>query len=298
MSIDHHARLDAQPSASPTPDRFAELVELLRGRRAVALVGAGCSTESGIPDYRGPEGSLKHRRPMQYNEFVGSPEGRVRYWSRSAVGWPVFSAARPNTAHVALADLERAGVLAGLITQNVDGLHHAAGSREVVELHGSLARVRCLHCGESVRRERFQRLLESLNGGWLGRLHERRSRPVESAPDGDAELPTDALAEFRVPGCAACDGVLKPDVVFFGENVPKAQVDAAWRLMESADALLVVGSSLTVFSGRRFVYGACKAGVPVAIVNLGPTRGDDLAEVKVEGRLGAVLPQLAGELVA
>ncbi len=235
---------------------------------------------------------------MQYKEFVESSEGRARYWSRSAVGWPAFSAARPNAAHVALAELERAGVLAGLITQNVDGLHHAAGSRAVVELHGSLSRVRCLDCGETVRRERIQQLLVSVNGTWLAGVRERRGRTVESAPDGDAELPRGALAGFRVPGCTACDGVLKPDVVFFGESVPKARVDAAWRLMESADVLLVVGSSLTVFSGRRFVYGARKAGVPVAIVNLGPTRGDDLAEVKVEGRVGAVLPRLARELAA
>lgn len=235
---------------------------------------------------------------MQYKEFVGSPRGRARYWSRSTVGWPIFSAARPNAAHVALADLEHAGVLAGVITQNVDGLHQAAGSREVVELHGSLARVRCLACGESVRRERFQHLLLSLNAHWLERVGDRGDGPVASAPDGDAELPAQELREFRVPPCAACNGVLKPDVVFFGENVPKAKVDAAWRLMARAEVLLVAGSSLTVFSGRRFVYGARKAGVPVAIVNIGPTRGDDLAAVKVEGRVGAVLPRLARELRA
>jgi NAD+-dependent protein deacetylase sirtuin 4 len=180
-----------------------------------------------------------------------------------------------------------------VITQNVDGLHHAAGSREVVELHGSLARVRCLECDSSACRHAFQERLLSLNDRWLKNV---RAEAVEHAPDGDADLPADELSSFRVPGCAACDGVLKPDVVFFGESVPRAQVDAAWRLLEGARLLLVVGSSLTVFSGRRFVYGARKAGVPVAIVNLGPTRGDDLADVKVEARLGAALPRLVEEL--
>ena len=272
-----------------------ELLELLARGRAVALVGAGCSTESGIPDYRGPEGTLRRRRPMQYREFVGSPEGRARYWSRSAVGWPRFSAARPNAAHEALASLECGGTLKGVITQNVDGLHHAAGSREVVELHGSLARVRCLDCGASVCRHALQERLLSLNGTWLERL---AGDGAAIAPDGDAELPAHELSSFRVPACEACEGVLKPDVVFFGENVPKPQVEAAWRLLERAELLLVLGSSLTVFSGRRFVYGARKANIPVAIVNLGPTRADELADVKVEGRLGEVLPSLARELAA
>jgi NAD-dependent SIR2 family protein deacetylase len=270
-----------------------DLLALLRGRRAVALVGAGCSTESGIPDYRGPDGRLRTRKPMQYKEFVGSPMGRARYWSRSAVGWPVFSSAAPNAAHYALAELEDSGALAGVITQNVDGLHHAAGSRRVVELHGSLARVRCLDCDSIVPRVDVQASLMSLNRGWFEGLGEDRPVEVESAPDGDAELPTDGLASFRVPGCASCDGVLKPDVVFFGENVPKAWVEDAWSVMDEADVLLVVGSSLTVFSGRRFVYGAQKAGMPVAIVNVGETRADELAAVKVEGRLERVLPELA-----
>jgi NAD-dependent SIR2 family protein deacetylase len=282
------ASLDAQP--------FDELRELLRDRSTVVLVGAGCSTDSGIPDYRGPNGRLRKRQPMQFEEFIGSPEGRARYWSRSAVGWPVFSAARPNPAHFALASLERAGRVTGVITQNVDGLHQAAGSREVVELHGSLARVRCLECGASACRHAFQDLLESRNRDWLERLRGKRDGAVAHRPDGDAELSEDALSGFRVPACSACGGVLKPDVVFFGENVPRATVDAAWRLMEHAQVLLVVGSSLTVFSGRRFVYAARKACVPVAIVNLGRTRADELANVRVEGSLSAVLPGLAEEL--
>ncbi|HET9949650.1 MAG TPA: NAD-dependent protein deacetylase [Longimicrobiales bacterium] len=278
-------------------DRLPELLELLRDRRAVALVGAGCSTESGIPDYRGPDGRMRHRRPMQFREFVESADGRARYWSRSAVGWPVFASARPNAAHVALADLERAGVLAGVITQNVDGLHQAAGSREVVELHGSLARVRCLDCGRSERRDALQERLLELNAGWLARLG-AASGEAGARPDGDAELPAEALAGFRVPACEACDGVLKPDVVFFGESVPKERVGAAASLLERADVLLVVGSSLAVYSGRRFVYRARDAGLPVGIVNQGPTRADELARVKVEGRAGDVLPRLARELGA
>jgi NAD-dependent deacetylase sirtuin 4 len=291
--------LESRPAGAlgPGPENpFPELVGLLRGRLAVALAGAGCSTESGIPDYRGPQGRLRTRRPMLYKEFIGSPEGRARYWSRSAVGWPAFSAAQPNAAHVALAEMERSGLLAGVITQNVDGLHHAAGSREVVELHGSLARVRCLDCGESLPRRTFQDLLLSLNGAWLERVRRGAGGAVERAPDGDAVLSAEMLAGFRVPDCRACHGVLKPDVVFFGENVPKERVDAAWRLMQQAEVLLVVGSSLTVFSGRRFVYGAKKAGIPVGIVNLGPTRVDDLADLKVEARVGEVLPRLVREL--
>jgi NAD-dependent deacetylase sirtuin 4 len=269
------------------------LLQLMRRRRTVVLAGAGCSTESGIPDYRGPEGRLRSRKPMQLKEFIGSPEGRARYWSRSAVGWPVFSKAAPNATHHALAALEHGGFVSGVITQNVDGLHHRAGSREVVELHGSLASVRCLDCGSRVPRASFQELLLARNAEWMTRFS---GGTVASAPDGDADVPAQALSRFEVPACEACDGVMKPDVVFFGENVPKERVDSAWRLMDRAEALLVVGSSLTVFSGRRFVYGAQRAGIPVGIVNLGPTRADDLAEVKVEGRLGEVLPALVEAL--
>ena len=286
---------------SPRPaalreDVFHALLSLLRGRRTVALVGAGCSTESGIPDYRGPVGRLRSRKPMQYSEFVGSALGRARYWSRNAVGWPAFSSARPNAAHVALAELERAGVVEGVITQNVDGLHQAAGSRRIVELHGSLAGVRCLDCGDRTARASFQESLLERNVEWFERASARGPAALERAPDGDAEVPSADLDSFHVPACAHCRGVLKPDVVFFGENVPKDRVDAAWCLLERADVLLVAGSSLTVFSGRRFVYGARKAGLPVAIVNLGPTRADDLAAVKVEASLGSVLPRLALEL--
>ncbi|MFW6201413.1 MAG: NAD-dependent protein deacetylase, partial [Gemmatimonadota bacterium] len=263
------------------------LVELVRDRRIVVLAGAGCSTESGIPDYRGPSGSRRKRSPMRYQEFVRSVRARRRYWARSTIGWPRMAATRPNPAHHALARLEDAGPLRGVITQNVDGLHHAAGSRRVVELHGSLAAVRCLDCDRPMRRDRYQERLLALNAEWSERVA-RRSGPedVRSAPDGDAELSARALEGFRVPACGVCGGIVKPDIVFFGENVPRDRVDRAWRLFEEGDVLLVIGSSLAVYSGRRFVYRARKEDVPIAVVNIGPTRADEDAAVKVEARLG------------
>lgn len=276
---------------SPSIDtELAPLLDLLRGRRAVVLAGAGCSTESGIPDYRGPD--ARPRSPIQYQEFVRSEATRTRYWARSAVGWTRVSAARPNAGHVALAELEEAGAVRGIITQNVDGLHHAAGSRRVVELHGSLASVRCLSCSEVSPRDAFQRRLVSMNGDWADRLR----GGVEQAPDGDAELPQWAMESFRVPACEACGGVIKPDVVFFGENVPREWVEDAWRLFAEGDVLLVAGSSLTVYSGRRFIYRAQQDGVPIAIVNIGPTRADEMAACKVEGPLGRILPRLSEAL--
>ncbi len=282
-------------TTSALPTRGA-LLGLLRERSVVVLAGAGCSTESGIPDYRGPDGRLHSRKPMQYGEFVRSAEARTRYWARSAVGWGRVSRARPNAAHLALARLEAAGWARGIITQNVDGLHHAAGSRRVVELHGSLSRVRCLDCGTAVERSEHQRRLRELNPGWLRALEEGAGR-VRTAPDGDAELDAAAVDGFVVPGCRECGGVLKPDVVFFGENVPRETVDEAWGLFDEGEVLLVAGSSLTVFSGRRFVYRAVERNVPVVVLNLGPTRADEVAAVKVEGRLGQVLPALADELL-
>lgn len=276
--------------------QLESLADLLRGRRIVALVGAGCSTESGIPDYRGPESSRRPRTPIQYQEFVRSEPARARYWARSTVGWRRIAGARPNAAHYALAQLEAVGAVVGVITQNVDGLHDAAGSRRVVELHGSLAAVCCLDCGDRIARDEFQRRILELNGEWT-----RQLAPVDehaAAPDGDVDLPASALANFRVPACEACrTGVLKPDVVFFGENVPRARLEEAWRVFDDGDALLVVGSSLTVYSGRRFVYRAGEIGMPIAVMNVGPTRADDVAAVKVEAPLGAALPSLASLLV-
>jgi NAD-dependent SIR2 family protein deacetylase len=270
---------------------LSELVSLMQGRRSVVLAGAGCSTESGIPDYRGPEGRLRARKPVQYGDFVRSMETRQRYWARSTVGWGKMRGAEPNPAHHALADLERTGHVTGLITQNVDGLHHQAGSRNVIELHGSLRSVICLDCGEKETRSDMQTRLEEQNPHWLGGIVR-----AESAPDGDAELGDHRYAGFVVPGCDQCEGTLKPDVVFFGENVPKLRVEECWRMVDRADLLLVVGSSLTVYSGRRFVYGAVERALPIGVVNLGPTRADDLATAKVEAQLGNAMPRLVEAL--
>lgn len=277
--------------APPTPADPSALVQMLRERRAVVLTGAGCSTESGIPDYRGPGTRRRARNPIQHRDFLRRAEVRQRYWARAVIGWPRLRAAEPNAAHHALARLERAGRVRGLITQNVDRLHHAAGSREVVELHGALAEVRCLGCGGIEDRDTLQRRLLELNPGFAGRR-------AELAPDGDAELEADAVAAFRVPGCLRCGGVLKPNVVFFGDNVAKAVVDRAWSLLDEAELLLVVGSSLAVFSGYRFVREAARRSLPVAIVNLGATRGDAAAAVRIGASAGDVLPHLAAALRA
>ncbi len=263
------------------------LADLVRGRRVVALTGAGCSTESGIPDYRG-EGRPRRRAPVQYREFVGSEATRRRYWARSLAGWPTIAAAAPNDGHRALAALEERGVIAGVITQNVDGLHRAAGSRRVVELHGALARVRCLACSALGARAELQERLRAANPTWT-------AAPV-AAPDGDADLEDAAFADFVVEVCRRCGGVLKPDVVFFGENVPRPVVDDAWALFAEAELLLVVGSSLAVFSGYRFALRAAERGIPVAIVNRGPTRADDRAALRLDGLAGEVLPALAQSL--
>jgi len=268
------------------------LVRLLSGRRVVALAGAGMSTESGIPDYRGPETARRARNPMQAREFLRDPRARARYWSRSMIGWPRIAAALPNPAHHALAALEQRGYVAGTITQNVDGLHQAAGSARVVELHGALARVRCLDCGEIEPRASLQDRLLAENPTF-GVPTPR----TEIAPDGDADRAPEDLDEFHVPVCLSCKGTLKPDVVFFGENVPPRVTDAAWTLFDEAEVLLVVGSSLTVYSGYRFVRRASERGVPVAIVNLGPTRGDDHAAIRIDARLGELLPRLAKALI-
>jgi NAD-dependent protein deacetylase/lipoamidase sirtuin 4 len=254
------------------------------------LSGAGCSTESGIPDYRGP--GARRRNPVQYKAFVSSEAARARYWARSAVGWRRISQATPNAAHLALATLERHGLVTGIITQNVDGLHRRAGSQTVLELHGSLSRVRCLGCGHLESRANLQERLLTLNTGYAP----RRSAAVV-APDGDAELELEHDAAFRIPACRVCDQMLKPDVVFFGENVPKSRVEEAWRLFHDADALLVVGSSLTVFSGYRFVLRAAQEGRPVAIVNRGWTRGDEHASLKLDGRLGLLLPSVVRQIL-
>lgn len=268
-----------------------DLTRLLAGRRTAVLTGAGCSTESGIPDYRGPDGTLRTRLPMRYQEFMGSAEARRRYWSRSMVGWPRFSRASPNAGHHALAAMEAAGLLSGIITQNVDRLHQAAGSRAVVDLHGALERVRCTTCDRVLDRWAMQQRLEAANPAFT-------AEATGWVADGDAHLPPEAADAFRVPPCDACDGVLKPDVVFFGETVPKGWLEEAWRTYDAGEVLLVVGSSLTVFSGRRFVLRARKEGKPVAVVNMGPTRADEDVQLKVEARVGDFLPRVATALGA
>jgi NAD+-dependent protein deacetylase sirtuin 4 len=266
---------------------FDQLRALASGRRVVALAGAGLSTDSGIPDYRGA--GRPPRTPLVHRDFLASAATRRRYWARSFLGWPRVSAAPPNDGHRAVAALEHAGRLGGVITQNVDGLHQRAGSRRVVELHGALARVRCLECGALESRAASQERLAALNADWRGGV-------AAIAPDGDADLDAAALAGFVVAECLACGGILKPDVVFFGDNVARPVLDEAWRLFDEAELLLVLGSSLTVWSGYRFVRRAAEVGKLVAIVNLGPTRGDALATVRVAAPLGTVLPELAAAL--
>lgn len=265
---------------------FDQLVELFRTRRVVVLTGAGCSTDSGIPDYRGPDGTQRKRPPIQYQEFVRDPFRRARYWARSVVGHARFASSRPNAAHHALAALEARRAIKGVITQNVDRLHHAAGSRRVVELHGALARVRCLDCGVTEARETVQDRLLALNP-WLGEA------VATQAPDGDAELDGALVEGFRMAPCLACGGaMLKPDVVFFGDSVPRERVRAVTEAIDAASGMLVVGSSLMVYSGFRFAEHAQRAGKPVIAVNLGRTRADHLLAAKVEQDCDAFLAGL------
>jgi len=259
------------------PRRLDTLADFLeRPRRLFVLTGAGCSTPSGIPDYRDADGRWKRAaRPAAYQAFVREEAVRRRYWARSLIGWRRFRAAKPNATHRALARLEAMGRTELLLTQNVDRLHQAAGSAKVIDLHGRLDQVRCLACGRRMPREAVQKDLERLNPEWAG-------RDAADAPDGDADLDGGEFSSFAVPSCPNCGGVLKPDVVFFGENVPRERVDEAMRRLDEADAMLVVGSSLMVYSGYRFVEQAARAGKPVAAVNLGLTRADALLALKVE----------------
>lgn len=269
-----------------------ELADLLADGDAVVLSGAGLSTDSGIPDYRGASGSLRRHTPMTYQTFTRDPRGRHRYWARSFVGWRQIRGARPNDGHRAVGDLQAAGLVDGVITQNVDGLHQAGGARDVVELHGGLDRTVCLGCGDVADRAALDERLREANPHF-------GPRTDEINPDGDAELPDEVLDGFVMVGCLACgDGPLKPDVVFFGETVPRDRVDRCFGLVESAGSLVVLGSSLTVMSGYRFVLRAAKLGIPVAIVNVGPTRGDAKADVRVDAPLGVVLPAVAARLGA
>lgn len=271
------------------PDTHVSAVEALRGLLhrgpAVVLTGAGISTDSGIPDYRGPETRRRARNPVQHREFVRSAAARKRYWARSMLGFARFAAATPNAGHQALVALEQSGQLRGLITQNVDSLHLRAGSRQVVELHGALRTVVCLGCRTSMPRPLLQDALRALNPGF-------ESRAAELAPDGDADLADALIDDFRVADCTACGGALRPDVVFFGENVPRPRVEEAFALLARASSLWVIGSSLAVYSGLRFVHHAHKHGVPIAILCLGPTRGDPFANVRIDAGASQVLSAL------
>lgn len=264
---------------------MSDLVGLVKGRRVVALTGAGMSTQSGIPDYRGP--TSKPRNPIQHRDFLRDERVRRRYWARSFVGWTRMSAARPNPAHLGLAALESRGAVQSVITQNVDRLHHAAGSKRIIELHGAIADVICLSCGAHEARSDLQVRLIDANRSWSAELEQPRS-----APDGDADVDPQWIEDFRVASCIRCSGVLKPDVVFFGDNVAKPIVEAAFAMVDEAEVMLVLGTSLTVYSGYRFVRRAHEAKKPIAIVNGGSTRADPLANLCVDERLEAILPAL------
>jgi NAD-dependent SIR2 family protein deacetylase len=246
-----------------------------RHQRLFILTGAGCSTNSGIPDYRDADGNWKRQQPVTYQAFMGEEATRRRYWARSLIGWRRFGRARPNAAHRALARLEAIGRSELVLTQNVDRLHQAAGNDRVIDLHGRLDLVRCMGCGRKTARDELQDELTRLNAGWL-------DLDAADAPDGDADLEAHDFSTFNVPACRQCDGVLKPDVVFFGESVPRNFVDAAAGHLQQADGMLIVGSSLMVYSGFRFVQMAARAGIPIAAVNLGRTRADEMLALKVE----------------
>lgn len=283
----------AEQEPRPTPEeQLADIARLLAERDIAVLTGAGLSTESGIPDYRGATGSLRRHTPMTYQDFVASAAGRQRYWARSFLGWRAILGARPNTGHYAVAALESAGYVSGVITQNVDGLHRAAGSPDAIELHGGLDRVTCLTCGVFSTREELDLRLHAANPGFRERVASGRINP-----DGDVELDDTVVAGFRIASCLACGtGILKPDVVFFGENVPRPRVQRCYELIDRSRGLLVLGSSLTVMSGLRFVRYAAKAYKPVAIINQGETRGDAQAAVRADLPLGPALSTLARSL--
>ncbi len=274
-------------SARPEPATLNELGRRLEAGNVFVLSGAGVSTDSGIPDYRDEDGAWKTSAPMQYRDFVGSEAARKRYWARSMLGFSLMSRVAPNPAHHALARLEQRGLLSQLVTQNVDNLHRRAGSERVIDLHGRIDQVKCLGCGDISQRSALQREL-------LRRNPTFSALEARVKPDGDAELELTSYASFELVPCAACGGMLKPDVVFFGENVPTPRVAEAMTALERSSLLLILGSSLMVFSGFRFARTAHRAGIPIAIVNRGKTRADELGALKISGNVGAVLGALVG----
>jgi NAD-dependent SIR2 family protein deacetylase len=286
------AELATGEGITRNPDPFWRLVEVFSQGNVAVLSGAGLSTESGIPDYRGPSGQARRTgQPMTYQAFTGSDGARQRYWARSHLGWRHVTGAAPNDGHRAVAALEQAGLVSGIITQNVDGLHQAAGAVSVTELHGSLHRVVCLSCWARSSREELDTRLCLANPKWTAAAVGQE--PAVN-PDGDVAL--EETSGFTVVDCLACGGLLKPDVVFFGENVPKPRVESCFSLVAASSALVVLGSSLTVMSGLRYVRHASSLGIPVVIVNQGTTRGDSLASARLDAPLGRTLTALAREL--
>jgi NAD-dependent SIR2 family protein deacetylase len=274
-------------------DSVDTLAAMIRERAPVTvLTGAGVSTASGIPDYRDADGAWKQKQPMQYREFMSTGQARRRYWARSFIGWPRFAAARPNSAHLSLAELGRRGIVGTVISQNVDGLHRAAAQPSVIDLHGRLSEVVCTECGALTPRSDLQRRLEALNPGF-----HRLAPGVASAADGDAMLES-GDESFSIAGCIACGGVLKPNVVFFGEAVPRRRVERGFGALTGGGLLLVVGSSVMVFSGYRFCREARQRGIPVAVVNRGRTRADDVADLKIADDCSRVLEALGARLAA
>lgn len=273
-----------------TDDDDHRLAECLsRYSRLFVLTGAGCSTASGLGDYRDAQGQWKRKQPITGQTFIGDELARKRYWARSYVGWPSFSKAQPGLAHMALQQLEERNLIVSLVTQNVDQLHQKAGHKRVVDLHGRLSSVSCIECQFEQSRDDYQQDLYSVNS-WLNTLS------ADYAPDGDADLEIDDLSRIEVPPCPACNGLMKPDVVFFGENVGKATVAACMENLRTADALVVVGSSLMVYSGFRFCRDAQRRNQPIVIINNGKTRADELAHLKIEGDCGQRLQRVSNTL--
>lgn len=275
----------APPAASPS--RVEDAVAVLRGRRACVLTGAGVSTDSGIPDYRGVGAPKQH--PMTFGDFMQSHSHRQRYWLGSHVGWNRFATAEPNRGHHAIAAAEETSLFSGVVTQNVDALHHKAGSLRVVDLHGRLDRVRCVHCGQSFSRESIAASIEDLNPWLVG-----SALAGDVKPDGDVDV--DLVGDFSVPQCTMCDGVLKPEVIFFGEFVPPSIFDQAASMVQRSDALIVAGSSLVVNTGMRLVSAAYKKKMPIVIINRGPTKADRLATVRIEGGTSETLDAIVDGL--
>ena len=269
------------------------LRDFLAVGRVLVLTGAGISTDSGIPDYRGPDGVQRHAAPMTFDRFAGSAHERRRYWARSHIGWQRVATARPNVSHHAVATMDAAGVSTGVVTQNVDGLHRAAGTVEVIDLHGRLDAVICLQCGTRRPRVEIALRLDAVNPGFVAKVS-----PGALRPDGDVAIPDTLIDGFRVVDCRRCGGVLKPDVVFFGESVPRERFRRALELLKRSSALLVLGSSLTVGSGYRFVTAAAQRDLAVAIINRGPTRGDRHATLRIDAPLADVVPDAVSELVS